>query len=438
MHTAPRLEQYSVVPVITVKTLHPCPVHINSTQALQILVKKSTVNMAESVVIVSAVRTPVGSLNGALATVPAHDLGKLVIKTALEKAQIDPGDVSEVILGQVLTAAQGQNPARQASINSGIPNTVPACTVNMVCGSGLRTVVLGSQAIQLGDSKIVVSGGQESMSQAHHAVHMRSEFRFGDSQLKDTLIVDGLQDAFSGCHMGITAENVAKQWKVSREDQDNFSLQSQLKTEKAQTEGHFNDEIVPVSVKVKKNTIEVTTDEFPRKGSKIEGFTKLRPAFIQDGTGTVTAGTSSGINDGAAAIILMSKIEADKRGLTPLAHVVAWAQAGVDPSIMGTGPIPAIKKALDKASWKISDVDLFEVNEAFAAQSIAVVRELGIPEEKVNVSGGAIAIGHPIGASGARILVTLLHALKRTNQHKGIAALCVGGGMGIAVCVERP
>lgn len=394
--------------------------------------------MAESVVIVSAVRTPIGSLNGALSTVAAHDLGKLVIKAALDKAQINPGDVSEVILGQVLTAGQGQNPARQASINSGIPHTVPACTVNMVCGSGMRSVVLGSQAIQLGDSKIVVAGGQESMSQAHHAVHMRSQFSFGDKQLKDTILVDGLQDAFSLCHMGITAENVAKQWMVSREDQDKFSLQSQLKTEKAQNEGIFKEEIVPVTVKIKKSTIEVDRDEFPRQGCTLEGFTKLRPVFIQDGSGTVTAGTSSGINDGAAAIVLMSKTEAANRGLTPLANVVAWAHAGVDPSVMGTGPIPAIKKALEKAKWKIEDVDLFELNEAFAAQSIAVIKELCIPQEKVNIYGGAIAIGHPIGASGARILVTLLHALKQTNKHKGVAALCIGGGMGIALCVERP
>ncbi|KAJ8026699.1 Acetyl-CoA acetyltransferase, cytosolic [Holothuria leucospilota] len=394
--------------------------------------------MAESVVIASAVRTPIGSLNGSLSTLPAHDLGKLVIKSALDRARVDPGDVSEVILGQVLTAAQGQNPARQASINSGIPNTVPACTINMVCGSGLRSVVLAAQAIRLGDSTIVVAGGQESMSQARHAVHMRNEFRFGDTQLRDTMIIDGLQDAFSGCHMGITAENVAKKWNVSREDQDNFSLQSQLKTEKAQNEGHFNEEIIPVTVKVIKSTIEVTSDEFPRKGCTIEGFTRLRPAFIQDGTGTVTAATSSGINDGAAAVVLMSQSEAEKRSLTPLARIVAWGQAGVDPAIMGSGPIPAIKIALEKAGWTIPEVDLFELNEAFAAQSIAVTRELGIPAEKVNISGGAIALGHPIGASGARILVTLLHALKRTNQKKGVAALCVGGGMGIAMCVERP
>lgn len=386
--------------------------------------------MAESVVIASAVRTPIGSLNGSLSTLPAHDLGKLVIKSALDRARVDPGDVSEVILGQVLTAAQGQNPARQASINSGIPNTVPACTINMVCGSGLRSVVLAAQAIRLGDSTIVVAGGQESMSQARHAVHMRNEFRFGDTQLRDTMIIDGLQDAFSGCHMGITAENVAKKWNVSREDQDNFSLQSQLKTEKAQNEGHFNEEIIPVTVKVKKSIIEVTSDEFPRKGCTIEGFTRLRPAFIQDGTGTVTAATSSGINDGAAAVVLMSQSEAKKRSVTPLAKIVAWGQAGVDPAIMGSGPIPAIKIALEKAGWTIPDIDLFELNEAFAAQSIAVTRELGIPVEKVNISGGAIALGHPIGASGARILVTLLHALKRTNQKKGVAALCVGGGHG--------
>lgn len=396
------------------------------------------ISMADSVVIASAVRTPIGSLNGSLSTLPAHDLGKLVIKSALDRAKVDPGDVSEVILGQVLTAAQGQNPARQASIHSGIPNTVPACTINMVCGSGLRSVVLGAQAIRLGDSTIVVAGGQESMSQARHAVHMRNEFRFGDTQLRDTMIIDGLQDAFSGCHMGITAENVAKKWNVSREDQDNFSLQSQLKTEKAQNEGHFHEEIIPVTVKVKKSIIEVTSDEFPRKGCTIEGFTRLRPAFIQDGTGTVTAATSSGINDGAAAVVLMSQSEAKKRSVTPLAKIVAWGQAGVDPAIMGSGPIPAIKIALEKAGWTIPDIDLFELNEAFAAQSIAVTRELGIPVEKVNISGGAIALGHPIGASGARVLVTLLHALKRTNQKKGVAALCVGGGMGIAMCVERP
>ncbi|XP_022108993.1 acetyl-CoA acetyltransferase, cytosolic-like [Acanthaster planci] len=392
--------------------------------------------MADPVVIVSAARTPIGSINGALASLAANQLGTIAIKEALQRAKVSPEDVSEVILGQVLTAAEGQNPARQASVNAGIPVTVAACTVNMVCGSGLRAVVLGSQAIQCGDATIVVAGGQESMSKAPHAVHMRNGVKFGDCSLADTLLIDGLKDAFNKYHMGITAENVAKQWKVSREEQDEFALKSQLRCEAAQAKGAFDEEIVPVTVAQRKGTTVVKQDEFPRKGCVIENFAKLRAAFIQDGTGTVTAGNASGINDGAAALVLMKKSEAEKRGISPLASIVNWAQAGVDPAVMGTGPIPAIKKALEKAGWSIPDVDLFELNEAFAAQSLAVVKELGLDPAKVNVNGGAIALGHPIGASGARILVTLLHALRQTGGKKGVAALCIGGGMGIALCVE--
>ncbi|KAJ8314668.1 hypothetical protein KUTeg_006818 [Tegillarca granosa] len=372
-------------------------------------------------------------MNGSLSSLAAHELGTVCIKELCNRTGVALEDISEVILGQVLTAAQGQNPARQASINAGVPVSVPAWSVNMLCGSGLRSVVLGAQAIQNGDSSVVIAGGQESMSKAPHCIHMRNGTKFGDIPLVDCMMSDGLTDAFNSYHMGITAENVAKQWAISREDQDNFALQSQLKCEKAQNEGVFDKEMVQVAIQTRRGTHMVQKDEFPRSGCTIEGFQKLRPAFVKDGTGTVTAGNSSGINDGAAAVLLMSRSEATRRGLTPLCKVVSWAQAGVEPSVMGTGPIPATKKALEKAGWSINDVDLFELNEAFAAQSLAVVKDLGCDPNKVR----AIALGHPIGASGARILVTLLHALERTNGKKGVAALCVGGGMGIAMCVER-
>lgn len=389
------------------------------------------------VVIVSAVRTPIGSFNGGLSTLPAHDLGSICIKEALQRANLKGEDVSEVILGQALSAGQGQNPARQASVNAGIPVSVPACGVNMLCGSGLRATVMGLQAIKSGDAQVVVAGGQESMSKAPHCVHMRSGTKFGDVSMTDTMLSDGLVDAFNKYHMGITAENVAKQWKISREDQDKFALNSQQKCEAAQKAGHFSNEIVPVTIKTRAGSTQVGKDEFPRSGCTLEGLEKLRAAFVTDGTGTVTAGNASGLNDGAACVVLMEGTESERRGLTPMARVVSWAQAGVDPSVMGTGPIPATRKALEKAGWSIGDVDLFELNEAFAAQSAAVVKDLGCDPSKVNINGGAIALGHPIGASGSRIIVTLLHALHRTGGKKGVAALCVGGGMGIAVCVER-
>ncbi|XP_030851393.1 acetyl-CoA acetyltransferase, cytosolic-like [Strongylocentrotus purpuratus] len=392
--------------------------------------------MSDPVVIVSAVRTAIGSLNGVLSTVAAHDLGTIVIKEALQRSGVSSSDVSEVIMGQVYTAGQGQNPARQASVNAGIPVEVPATNVNMLCGSGLRTIVLGAQAIMCGDSSIVVAGGQESMSQAPHAAHLRSGLSFGDKPLVDLLVNDGLMDAFNNYHMGITAENLAKKWEITREQQDQFALGSQLKAEKAQTEGIFATEIVTVPIKSRKATVEVNVDEYPRKGSTIEGMTKLRSCFIKDATGTVTAGNASGINDGAAAVVLMKLSEAQKRGVAPLARIVSWGQAGVDPAIMGSGPIPAIKKALEKAGWSLGDVDLFELNEAFAAQSLTVTKELGIDTSKVNIYGGAIALGHPLAVSGTRIVVTLLNAMKRTNAKKGLAALCIGGGMGIAMCVE--
>ncbi|XP_033112865.1 acetyl-CoA acetyltransferase, cytosolic-like isoform X2 [Anneissia japonica] len=339
-------------------------------------------------------------------------------------------------MGQVLTGGQGQNPARQASKGAGLPDGVPACGVSMVCGSGLRAVVLGVQAICCNDAEIVVAGGQESMSQAMHAVHMRNGTKFGDVALKDTLLSDGLIDAFHTYHMGITAENVAQKWNISRQEQDQFALNSQLKAETAQNSGYFNEEITKVTISSRKGDIEVSKDEFPRPGCTLEGFSKLKPAFVKDGSGTVTAGNASGINDGAAVVVMMSERAAEKRGHRVLARVVSWAQAGVDPSIMGTGPIPAIQKAVSKAGWDLDSVDLFELNEAFAAQSIAVIRDLSLDPIKVNICGGAIALGHPIGASGARILVTLVHQMKRTNKKRGIAALCIGGGMGIAMCVE--
>ena len=387
------------------------------------------------VVIVAAARTPIGSFNGALSSLPAHALGKVAIQAALERAKVEPGEVSEVIMGQILTAGQGQNPARQASVAAGIPVEVPAYGVNILCGSGLKSVALAYQAIKNGDSTIVVAGGQESMSRAPHVAHLRDGTKMGTVEFLDSMLKDGLWDAFHGYHMGNTAENVAQKWQITREDQDRFACASQNKAEAAIKAGKFKDEIAPVTVSTRKGDVVVDTDEYPRFGTTLEALQKLRPAFAKDGT--VTAGNASGINDGAAALVVMSAEEAERRGLTPLARIVSWAQAGVDPAIMGTGPIPASRKALEKAGWKVDDLDLVEANEAFAAQAIAVNRDLGWDPEKVNVNGGAIALGHPIGASGARILVTLLHEMQRRDAKKGLATLCIGGGMGIALCVAR-
>jgi len=387
------------------------------------------------IVIASAARTPVGSFNGSLSALPAHDLGKVAIVAALERAGVAPAEVSEVIMGQILSAGQGQNPARQASVNAGVPVEVPAWGVNQLCGSGLRTVALGYQAIINGDSSIVVAGGQESMSQAPHCAHLRNGTKMGDTAFVDTMIKDGLWDAFNGYHMGNTAENVARKWQITRADQDAFATASQNKAEAAQKAGKFKDEIVPVTIKTRKDDIVVAEDEYPRKGVTVDALAKLRPAFEKDGT--VTAGNASGINDGAAAVVLMSAAEAAKRGLKPLARIVSWAQAGVDPAIMGSGPIPASRAALKRAGWSIEEMDLVEANEAFAAQACAVNKDLGWDPAKVNVNGGAIAIGHPIGASGARVLVTLLHEMGRHGAKKGLATLCIGGGMGIAMCVAR-
>ena len=387
------------------------------------------------VVIVSAARTPVGSFNGAFASVPAHDLGKVAIRGALERAQVAPGEVSEVILGQILTAGQGQNPARQAAFNAGIPVETPGWIVNQLCGSGLRAVALGSQAIRNGDSSIVVAGGQESMSQAPHAAYLRAGQKMGALEFTDTMLKDGLWDAFHGYHMGVTAENVAREWQITRERQDRFAVASQNKAEAARKSGRFRDEIVPVAVKERKGERIVSDDEYIRDGATYEGVAGLKPAFQKDGT--VTAGNASGINDGAAALVLMSASEAKKRGLTPLARIKSWAQAGVDPKVMGSGPIPASRKALEKAGWKPSDLDLVEANEAFAAQACAVNKDMGWDTSKVNVNGGAIAIGHPIGASGARVLTTLLYEMGRRDARKGLATLCIGGGMGIATIIER-
>jgi acetyl-CoA C-acetyltransferase len=387
------------------------------------------------VVIAAAARTPVGSFNGALSSFPAHDLGIVAITEALARAKVEPDDVSEVIMGQILTAGTGQNPARQAAVGAGIPVERTAYTINQLCGSGLRSVALGYQAIALGDSDIVVAGGQESMSQAPHCVHLRNGAKMGDIQLVDTMIRDGLWDAFNGYHMGVTAENVAEKWQLTREDQDAFAAASQQKAEAAQRAGRFKDEIVAVTVKTRKGETVVDTDEYPRHGMTQESLAQLRPAFAKDGT--VTAGNASGINDGAAAVVVMTADAAAERGITPLARIVSWATAGVDPAIMGTGPIPASRAALQKAGWKADDVDLIEANEAFAAQALAVNRDLGWDTDRVNVNGGAIAIGHPVGASGARILITLLHEMQRRDAKKGLATLCIGGGMGIAMCVER-
>ncbi len=391
--------------------------------------------MQDDIVIVGAARTPVGSFNGTLSSLPAHALGKIAIEAALSRASIEGKRVSEVILGQILTAGQGQNPARQASIAAGIPVESPAWSVNQLCGSGLRAVALGYQAILNGDSEIVVAGGQESMSQAPHCAHLRNGVKMGNFDMVDTMIKDGLWDAFNGYHMGNTAENVAKQYQITRQQQDQFAVGSQNKAEAAQKAGKFKEEIVPVTVKSRKGDIVVDTDEYPKHGTTVESIGKLRPAF--DKEGTVTAANASGINDGAAAVVLMKASQAQKEGRPILARIVSWAHAGVDPAIMGTGPIPASRAALKKAGWKMEDLDLVEANEAFAAQACAVNKDLGWDSAKVNVNGGAIALGHPIGASGARVLVTLLHEMGKRNSRKGLATLCIGGGMGIAMCVER-
>ena len=391
--------------------------------------------MKDDIVIVSAARTPVGAFNGALSGLPAHELGKVAIQEALKRAGVEGGRVSEVIMGQILTAGQGQNPARQASINAGIPVESPAWGVNQLCGSGLRAVALGYQAILNGDSDIVVAGGQESMSQAPHCQHLRNGIKMGNFELVDTMIKDGLWDAFNGYHMGTTAENVAKKWQITRAQQDEFAVKSQNKAEAAMKTGKFKDEIAPVTIKTRKGDTVVDTDEYPKAGVTLEAIAKLRPAF--DKEGSVTAANASGINDGAAVVVLMKASEAAKLGKTPLARIVSWAHAGVDPAIMGTGPIPASRAALEKAGWKAADLDLIEANEAFAAQACAVNKDMGWDTGKVNVNGGAIAIGHPIGASGARVLTTLLYEMGKRNSKKGLATLCIGGGMGIAMCVER-
>jgi len=387
------------------------------------------------IVVVSGARTPVGSFAGAFGNVPAHDLGTVAIKAALERARIAPGEVSEVILGQILTAAQGQNPGRQAAMKAGIPVETPAYLVNQLCGSGLRAVALGYQAIRNGDATVIVAGGQESMSMAPHAANLRNGQKMGPVQFVDTMLTDGLTDAFHGIHMGITAENVAREFQITREEQDRFAVASQNKAETARKAGRFKDEIVPVTVTERKGIRVVSDDEFIREGVTYESVCGLRPAFAKDGT--VTAGNASGLNDGAAAVVLMSAKDADARRLTPLARIASWASAGVDPKIMGTGPIPASRMALKKAGWTISDLDLIESNEAFAAQACAVNKSLGWDPVKVNVNGGAIAIGHPIGASGGRILITLLYEMQRRDAKKGLATMCIGGGMGIAICVER-
>ncbi|WP_313515502.1 acetyl-CoA C-acetyltransferase [Brevundimonas sp.] len=387
------------------------------------------------VVIVAAARTPVGSFLGALSSLPASKLGEVAVKAALGRAGVSAADVDEVILGQVLQAGAGQGPARQASIGAGLPVETPAWSLNQLCGSGLRAVALAYQQIREGDAKIVVAGGQESMSQAPHAQQLRTRQKLGDLVFVDTMILDGLTDAFHGYHMGQTAENIAEKWSIDRAAQDAFAVASQNKAEAAQKAGKFIDEIAPVTISSRKGDVVVDQDEYIRHGATIEAMEKLSPAFVKDGS--VTAANSSGLNDGAAALVLMSADEAKARGLEPLARIASCATAGVDPSIMGTGPIPASRKALEKAGWTVADLDLIESNEAFAAQSLCVVKELGLDTAKVNVNGGAIAIGHPIGASGARILTTLLHEMKRVGAKKGLATLCIGGGMGVALCVER-
>jgi len=389
----------------------------------------------EDIVIVSAVRTPVGSFNGAFATTPAHELGTTAIRAAIAAAGLQPADIDEAILGQVLSAAQGQNPARQAARNAGLPDEKTAFGINQLCGSGLRAVALAAQQIRTGEAQIVIAGGQESMSLAPHAAYLRAGTKMGALEFTDTMLKDGLWDAFHGYHMGVTAENVAQKYQITRDDQDAFALASQHKAGAAAKAGRFKEEIAPVTVKTRKGETVVDADEYIRPDTDAAVLAKLRPAFSKDGT--VTAGNASGINDGAAALIVMSASEAARRGLTPLARIASFATAGVDPAIMGTGPIPSSRKALDRAGWKVADLDLIESNEAFAAQSLAVVRDLGLDTSKVNVNGGAIAIGHPIGASGARVLVTLLHEMGKRDAKKGLATLCVGGGMGVAMCLER-
>ena len=387
------------------------------------------------IVIAAAKRTPVGAFLGAFASTPAHELGRIAIEAALTQAGVDGADVDEVILGQVLTAAQGQNPARQASMAAGVPKEVPAWGVNQVCGSGLRAVALAFQAVANGDADIVVAGGQESMSMSTHAQSLRPGTKMGDLALVDTMIKDGLTDVFNGYHMGITAENLAEQYQVTRAEQDTFAVRSQNLAEKARADGKFVDEIAPVTVKGRKGDTVVDADEYIRAGATLDGISGLRPAFKKDGT--VTAANASGINDGAAALVVMSAEEAAKRGITPLARIKSWASAGVDPSIMGIGPVPASKKALEKAGWTVADLDLIEANEAFASQALSVGKEMGWDADKVNVNGGAIAIGHPIGASGARVLTTLIYEMQKRDAKKGLATLCIGGGMGIAMCLER-
>ncbi len=389
---------------------------------------------SDAIVVASATRTPVGAFNGAFAAVPAHELGAAVIAEVLGRAKVEPGEVDEVILGQVLTAAQGQNPARQASIKAGLPKETTAWILNQVCGSGLRTIAVGMQQIATGDAKVIVAGGQESMSMSPHAAHLRNGVKMGDYAMIDTMIRDGLWDAFNGYHMGTTAENVARQWQLSRDEQDQFALASQNKAEAAQKAGRFKDEIVPFTVKTRKGDVVVDQDEYIRHGATIEAMQKLKPAF--DKEGTVTAANASGINDGAGAVVLMSEAEATRRGIDPLVRIVSWATAGVDPKVMGTGPIPASRKALEKAGWSVGDLDLVEANEAFAAQACAVNKDMGWNPEIVNVNGGAIAIGHPIGASGTRIFNTLVYEMRRRGAKKGLATLCIGGGMGVAMCVE--
>ena len=388
-----------------------------------------------SVVIVGAARTPVGSFNGAFGQVPAHELGAAAIREALSRAKVDPAEVDEVIMGQILSAGEGQNPARQAAMAAGCPKETTAWGLNQLCGSGLRTVAIGMQQIACGDAKVIVAGGQESMSMAPHAAYLRAGQKMGDLKMVDTMLKDGLIDAFHGYHMGNTAENVARQWQLTREMQDEFAVKSQNKAEAAQKAGRFKDEIVPFTIKGRKGDTVVSDDEYIKHGVTIDGVSKLRPAFDKDGS--VTAANASGINDGAAVTVLMSEAEAERRGLTPLVRIVSWATAGVDPAIMGTGPIPASKKALEKAGWSVDDLDLVEANEAFAAQACAVNKDLGWNPDIVNVNGGAIAIGHPIGASGNRILNTLIHEMIRRDAKKGLATLCIGGGMGVAMCFER-
>ena len=387
------------------------------------------------VVIAAAVRTPIGAFNGGLSSVPAHYLGQVAIEEAMRRAAVESGEVDEVIMGQILAAGAGQNPARQAAVNAGIPVERTAYGINQLCGSGLRTVALGYQAVRLGDNDVVVAGGHESMSQAPHCVHLRNGTKMGATEFVDTMLRDGLFDAFNGYHMGSTAENVAERWQITRDQQDAFAAASQEKTERAQKAGTFAEEIVPVTIRTRRGETIVDTDEHPKHGTTVETLAKLRPAFAKDGT--VTAGNASGINDGAAALVLMTRENAEKRGVEPLARIVSWATVGVDPSVMGSGPIPASRRALEKAGWSPDDLDLVEANEAFAAQACAVNKDLGWDTGKVNVNGGAIALGHPVGASGARVLTTLLHEMRRRDAKKGLATLCIGGGMGIAMCVER-